>query len=114
MKLQTLISCDVYRDGGSLQATWLSDEGKEWNLTLRINSWKDPREVKSYRLYQCKLAETASHPRIEKNSPVHEQIVTIVEAWASANMSLLEELEKDRDSFNCIPLFLAKLRTGNY
>jgi hypothetical protein len=114
MKLQTLISCPIYRDGGSLEATWLNDEDMECTLTLSINSWNDPREISSYKLYNCKLSEQMHHARIEKNSPEHERIVQMIEAWASANQSLLQELEKEHGSFNRIPLFLKELRKGNY
>jgi hypothetical protein len=114
MKLQTLVSCPIYRDGGSLEATWRDDEDLEWSVTLNINSWDHPRETKTYKLYHCKLSEKTDHAQIEKNSAEHERIMQLIEAWASANQALLHELEKEHGSFNRIPLFLAELRKGNY
>lgn len=113
MKLITLISADIYRDGGSLEATWLSDEQKEWALCLHVRSWRDPHEAKTYHLYMCKLNERTVHQRIEKNSAEHQQIIKAVEAWALANQILPEEMQKDPDLFS-VSCLLSALRAGNY
>jgi len=114
MKIKQLISCDIYRDGGSLEATWHTDDQKEWSVTLHINSWKDPREIKTYHLYNCKLKEKAAHSRIQKNSPEHQQIIEAIETWASANTLSPEGLQKSRDSLFSLLHLLEELRKGNY
>lgn len=114
MKLISLISADIYRDGGSLEATWLTDEQKEWTLCLHVRSWQDPREVKTYHLYACKLNERAAHQRLEKHSAGYQPVMEAVEAWASSNTLTPEGLQIDRDSIFSLLHLMDELRAGHY
>ena len=105
MTLSSLLSCDIYRDGGSLEAVWQTDEGKEWVLTLRIDSWDHPNDPKTYQLYRGRLKELKPHERIEKGSAEHLQIMELIRNWKVPESGipetdrfslehLLDELEK--------------------
>ena len=68
MKLLELIDCGIYRDGGSLEATWKNSEGNDFTITLKINHWDHPLEPKTYQLFPCHLKSIDQHTRILKNS----------------------------------------------
>ncbi len=54
MKLNKLIYCEMYRDGGSLEATWTTSEDSEWTLCLKVDYKKSafiPFEDRQFKLH---------------------------------------------------------------
>jgi hypothetical protein len=83
MKLVKLINCDIYRDGGSFEGIWLTDDNKEWAVTLLIVDWDDPKETRHYTLFNCKRNEVDRYSRIEKDSKEHKFIMATINDWVN-------------------------------
>ena len=81
MKIAKLINCDIYRDGGSFEGVWLTDDNKEWAVTLLIVDWDDPKQTKHYTLFNCKRNEVDQYPKIEKDSKEHKSIISLINDW---------------------------------
>lgn len=105
MKLSKLINCDIYRDGGSLEGIWLTDDNKEWAITLLITDWEKPTEIMHYTLFSCKRNEVDRHNKIEKCSEQHASIMTLINDWVNSQKNLSHQRLTD---------LLTELNNGNY
>lgn len=106
MKLEKLINCDIYRDGGSLEGIWLTNDNKEWAVTLLIVEWGDPRETKHYTLFNCKRNEVDQCSKIEKDSIEHKSIMTTINDWLNTGKHSADRGRLDD--------FLTELNIRNY
>ena len=114
MKLIKLLSCDIYRDGGSLEGIWLTDEDKEWAVTLKINSWDKPDEIKHYQMFHAGRNGIGKNPQIAKGSIEHATIRNLVDSWMAEHNILLADLEKERAGGNRLYDLLVELDRGNF
>ena len=112
MKLLELISCDIYRDGGSLEATWKTDKEKDFAIFLEINSWERPLANKTYRLFNCNLKELPHHEQIAKGSSEHLELMKLVKEWTAEGRAGLNTAG-EADVFSLGHL-LHELEKGNY
>jgi hypothetical protein len=106
MKLVNLISCDVYRDGGSYEGIWMTSENKNWAVTLLIVNRVDPKEIRRYRLYNCKRNDIGQYSIIEKDSKENKLIIATIKNWIKINE---QSLNNDR-----LLELLTELSIGNY
>jgi hypothetical protein len=95
MKLLELISCDIYRDGGSLEATWKTDNKKDW-------------------LFNCNVKELADHQQITKGSAEHLQLMKLAEDWESEGHKGLDALGKTTTGLFSFEHLMNELKKGNY
>jgi hypothetical protein len=107
MKLIELISCDIYRDGGSIEGVWLTDEKDEWSIALKVKPWNTSTDTREYTLHQGKLAEVERHPRIEKGSYQQKEIMRMISDWSSSETD-------SASSNNRFDSLWAELKKGNY
>ena len=114
MKLLKLLHCDIYRDGGSLEGIWLTDENRKWPVTLKINYGQHPNEIKSYRLFNACIDDTRDRLPIIKNSPEHLMIRHLIKEWFADHNLSLTELEKETVHCNRIYDLLMELDKGNF
>lgn len=114
MKLIKLLSCDIYRDGGSLEGRWLTDEDKEWTVTLKINSWDKPDEMKHYQLFNSGRNDIGKNPQIAKGSVEHHAIRNLIDSWVAEHNILLANIEKERADSNRLYDLLIELEHGNF
>jgi hypothetical protein len=114
MKLLELISCDIYRDGGSLEATWKTDNKKDWTIFLKVDLWKQPIKVKTYRLFNCNVKELADHQQITKGSAEHLQLMKLAEDWESEGHKGLDALGKTTTGLFSFEHLMNELKKGNY
>jgi len=109
-KLKQFISCDIYRDGGSLSAKWVDDESNDWFITLHINDWDNPDDIKTYRLFNCNINEIEHHSQIMKNSSEHLEITNLLENWILVNQINLDFLQQDLINDNRLYDLLQELK----
>ena len=106
MKLVKLISCDIYRDGGSYEGIQLTSDNKNWAVTLLIVDRVDPKEIRHYRLYNCKRNDIGQYSIIEKDSKENKLIIATIKNWIKIN-----EQSVDNDRLHEL---LTELNIGNY
>jgi hypothetical protein len=114
MRLVKLIDCDIYRDGGSIEGVWLTDENKNWAVTLKIDHWGSKVKTVDYHLYNCPIDETNSNHRIVKNSVEHNYVIAIINKWVLENNIQLIDLKKEVVNCNRLYDLLVELEKGNY
>ena len=78
MKLVKLLSCEIFRDGGSLESIWLTDDNQEWAITLLIVPESLQNHHPTYELYNTEMASVAKEQRIQKDSPQELEIRVII------------------------------------
>lgn len=113
MKLLELISSNSYRDGGSLEATWKTGEEKDCTIFLKVDSWKQPLQTKTYRLFNCNVNELPHHQQIPKGSAEHLQLMKLIEDWESEGHKGLDALGKTTTGVFSFEHLLNELK-GNY
>lgn len=116
MKLIKLKDCDIYRDGGSLEGIWETDEGKEWAVSLKIQFGRD--RVSDFRDRPFKLYNSTMHEKdvnaITKNSPQHHSIISLISDWMSSNNIVLTDMQKEIANNNRFYDLWEALQRGNY
>ena len=91
-----LITCDIYRDGGSLEGLWLTDENKEWAATLRIVRREVKGAERTYQLFQAPLNAIGQNPQIAKGSPEHIAIMDHILSWVGSTIFRWQCSKKNR------------------
>lgn len=82
--LNSLIYCDIYRDGGSLEGAWTTSENKEWVLCLKIDNKKSaflPFEDRVFTLHNTKLNECTNENKITKDTEEFQSMMNLVSEW---------------------------------
>lgn len=71
MKLESLLRCVIYRDGGSLEAVWRTNTGEDYAATMLVSDWDHPGDRVTYFLFNCRLDSIIPHRRIDRGSREH-------------------------------------------
>lgn len=88
MKLARLLEAEIYRDGGSLEATFQDDAGNERSLFLQVSRMPDEKGYHHKALYpsRYRLADEMPAP-ILKGSDQEKQWMDALAAWIASNIS---------------------------
>ena len=103
VKLRELKSCDIYRDGGSLEGIWSTSENDEWIVCLKIDGmWDTPKDFdnRKFKLYNCRINEIRGCKPIEKNSLACQKINIMIDQWMVDNKLILEDLRQKEETQN--------------
>lgn len=119
MKLQKLLSADIYRDGGSLECTWLTDENVEWTVMLKIQNWQQRVDKRTYRLFNCKMDAAKLAVPVEKESEQHVVLLALIEEWLTKENLPFSMVEMDTTTTHgyhnyYLRRLLAELKAGRY
>lgn len=113
MKLIKILDCDIYRDGGSLEGIWQTDERAEWVVTLKIQKGMIGQNP-VYALYNCKLNNVKQHQQIRKGSQEHKDIINRIEEWLAEHQIQPEDVKTGIFNSNPFKDLFYELKHGNY
>jgi hypothetical protein len=82
--LNILMSCDIFRDGGSYEAIWLTNYGKKWELFLEASREgvhaKDYTQKHTY-LYRCAADTGGSRQPVLKKTKEDTVVSKMLDDW---------------------------------
>lgn len=128
MKLVRLIEAEMYRDGGSLEATFLESDGLERSLFLLVGPPYDDEMMHHKKLYPCRPAfddegefVSAVDP-IPKGSSADREWLDAISAWIEENppsrelqaFLAAEEADPDGDHFSLFEAMTSDDRNQRY
>lgn len=87
-RLLFLANADIYRDGGSLEASWETNYGNTWELYLKVFPTLD--DVLKYEHLFLRYPERESRRRVVlKGSAEEKHVMAWVDAWLDSTVSEL-------------------------
>lgn len=116
VELKNLVTCNTYRDGGSLEGIWETTENQEWIITLRVEGeWTSQHfDNRHFKLFAHKLNDTQNRSPVTKNSPQQLEMSEILQRWMNANSITLSGLKTETKNDDCLYDLLDALNRGNY
>lgn len=111
--LDVLKHCDIYRDGGSYDAIWLTNYGARWELYLKASGAgvhaKDYTKRHIY-LYRCTANNDGNHHPVLKKTEEEGLILTMLKDWLNkpfrqtqTNESVMELFSTFKGMYYSIP-----------
>ncbi len=88
MKLLKLLAAEMYRDGGSLEATFLDTLGTESSLFLQVSRMPDDEGYHHRDLYPSRYRREGAMPKpILKGSEQEREWMDALASWIGSNIS---------------------------
>jgi hypothetical protein len=94
-KLEYLATCDIYRDGGSYGATWITNYGNRWELWLQVDYSFDEDEMKYNYLYNCNHSKLGSNTPVLKGGKDDDAVKEKIDQWLKGRPSVDRQSNED-------------------
>ncbi|WP_111859915.1 hypothetical protein [Acinetobacter sp. CFCC 10889] len=117
MKLKKLKDAVIFPDGGSLEASWLTEDDQDFYVTLQYQHTKSEENSSDfYALYFCDAYSTKQHFQIIKDSQAYQDFMEMVKQWMSEHNFTLEyfKLNESTLGYDQAYNFFVALEKGNY
>jgi uncharacterized protein (DUF1330 family) len=81
LRFAELVDCDIFRDGGSYEATLRTPDGDQVTLALEVDRTRDERPRRHGSLYECALHQTRDARPVAIGSEREGEILAALDAF---------------------------------